>query len=86
MARGVIQSSLQKFYETSGSTLLPIFLTASLFGVFNLAFGIFAGLLTFIIYVFLGYQYRSQGHILGVSLVHFFVGITLAFAGWFYLV
>lgn len=74
MARGVLQSSLQRFLNDSRG-LKTILITAVLFAVFHLSRGLVAGMVAFMGSLFFGYIYLKQKNLIGVTIVHYIVGI-----------
>lgn len=78
LVRGVLQTSLQTFLKDDRG-LTSVFLTAVIFGTLHVHVGLAAVGLTFIAGLFFGLFYLRHFNLAGVTLVHFFAGVT-AFA------
>ena len=74
MARGVIQGSLHKFMVDS-HFMIPIFITSALFGVAHLHISAQFAVLTFCISLIFGYVYYMHQSIVGVSVLHWALGM-----------
>lgn len=75
MGRGIIQGALARFMS-NGHPMAPIFMTSALFGVYHLYVSLSFALITFVVSVLLGTLYRRHGSLLGVSLVHYALGLA----------
>lgn len=75
IARGVIQSSLQRFFDDKRGTY-SILVTSSLFGIFHLHIGIKFAVITAIASVFFGWIYNRNKNLMGVAIVHYFLGVS----------
>jgi len=80
IARGVIQGALQKFMSES-HRLIPLLLTAALFGLAHTYVGLAFVFLTFVASAILGYLYLRHGNLIGVTATHFLAGITSVAVG-----
>jgi membrane protease YdiL (CAAX protease family) len=80
IARGVIQTSLQKFLnEASGRQ--TVMLTSFLFGVFHLHISIVFSLIVFVGSVVFGFLYLRTENLIGVSILHWLLGLASIQAG-----
>ena len=80
IARGVIQTSLQKFLnETTGRQ--TVMLTSFLFGVFHLHISIAFSLVVFVGSVVFGFLYLRTQNLIGVSILHWLLGLASIQAG-----
>lgn len=78
LARGVLQNSLQRFFEDDRGAK-SVTITAVLFGLFHIHFGLGAVVVTFLSSFVFGAFYLRHGNLLGVSILHWVAGVC-AFA------
>ena len=76
ITRGVTQTSLQRVFDDRAG-YKAVFMTSVMFGMFHLYVGIPAGFFTFIGSLVFGLIYNQTKNLLGVTIVHFFLGIYL---------
>lgn len=74
LARGVLQSSFERFFEDRRG-IRAVLLTAGLFGLFHIHFGLIAVVITMISGVFFGAFYLRHHNLIGVSILHAMLGI-----------
>jgi CRP-like cAMP-binding protein/membrane protease YdiL (CAAX protease family) len=80
IARGVIQTSLQKFLnETKGRQ--TVLLTSFLFAVFHLHISIAFSLIVFVGSMVFGFLYLRTENLIGVSILHWLLGLASIQAG-----
>jgi CRP-like cAMP-binding protein len=82
IARGVIQGSLQRFMAGS-HFLVPIFVVSLMFGSAHIHISVQFGILTFVMSFLFGLIYYRHRNIIGVSIVHYSLGVLAMAAGWF---
>ncbi len=75
IGRGVIQGSLSQFV-TDSKPLVPILLTSTLFGIFHFYVSVQFALLTFVISLLFGWLYARHRTLIGVTVVHFSLGLA----------
>jgi len=78
VARGLLQTSFQRFLRDRRG-YQAVVLSAVLFGLFHIHFGLVAVVLTIVSSVLFGLFYLRHQNLAGVTLVHFFVG-AIAFS------
>lgn len=79
IARGVVQTSLQKFISDRG--LLSVTLVSILFTTTHAYGNLLLVVLTFAVSMFLGLIYNRERNLVGVSIIHFFLGAAGIFFG-----
>ncbi|MEP3116108.1 cyclic nucleotide-binding domain-containing protein [Nisaea sp.] len=78
-SRGLLQGLFQKFLDdTKGHR--AVLLTSTIFASLHLAFGIDAVAITFFASIVFGYVYLRQKNLLGVTLLHYWLGVLAAVA------
>lgn len=80
IARGVIQTCLQRFFDDQQG-LKAIFFTSLLFAIFHLHINAMAALITFVASIVFGLMYNYQKTLLGVSLLHWTLGLVGIYLG-----
>jgi CRP-like cAMP-binding protein len=73
-ARGILQSSLRIFLSDS-HFLVPILVVSMMFGVGHLHLGLLSAVFTFLISFAFGLIYHRHGTLLGVTVVHYVLGV-----------
>jgi len=76
-ARGLFQGLFQKFLDDSRGHR-SIFLTSIVFASLHITFGIDAVVITFFASIGFGYLYLRQKNLLGVTIVHYWLGVLAA--------
>ncbi|WP_430473699.1 cyclic nucleotide-binding domain-containing protein [Thalassospira lucentensis] len=77
-SRGLLQGLFQKFLgDTNGHR--AILLTSTVFASLHLAFGIDAVMITFVASIVFGYVYQAQKNLIGVTILHYWLGVLAAF-------
>lgn len=77
-SRGLLQGLFQKFLaDTRGHR--AILLTSTVFASLHLAFGIDAVIITFFASIIFGYVYQAQKNLIGVTVLHYWLGVLAAF-------
>jgi CRP-like cAMP-binding protein/membrane protease YdiL (CAAX protease family) len=76
IARGTIQSSLLKFMGTNTRPSEAVIVASFLFGFFHSSRGVEAVVVAFLASLFFGFIYIRTNNLLGVSIVHYVVGIV----------
>ena len=77
-SRGLLQGLFQKFLDdTTGHR--AILLTSTVFASLHLAFGIDAVMITFVASIIFGYVYQAQKNLIGVTILHYWLGVLAAF-------
>lgn len=78
-SRGLLQGLFQKFLDdTKGHR--AILLTSTIFASLHLTFGVDAVAITFFASIIFGYVYLRQKNLLGVTLLHYWLGVLAAVA------
>ena len=81
MIRGVIQTSLQKFFkDEKGHSSIGV--SSLIFGTLHFHYGILAFIVTFLSSIVFGYIYMRHKNIIGVSIIHFTLGTMAISLGW----
>ncbi|MEQ8396039.1 cyclic nucleotide-binding domain-containing protein [Thalassobaculum sp.] len=76
-SRGLLQGLFQKFLDdTKGHK--AILLTSTVFASLHLAFGIDAVIITFVASIVFGYVYLRQKNLIGVTVLHYWLGVLAA--------
>jgi membrane protease YdiL (CAAX protease family) len=81
VARGVIQTSLERLLPADAGPLAPIFVTSVLFGVFHLYVSPAFALTTFVVSALLGAFYARRRTLVGVTAVHAALGVASVAVG-----
>ena len=74
MARGILQTMLQKFYQDPKG-LKSIFTTSLVFAMFHTHYGFTMTLITFCFSFLFGFTYIRSYNLIGVSLIHAAIGL-----------
>jgi CRP-like cAMP-binding protein len=74
IGRGVIQGSLARFLPEFRPEV-PVLLTSVLFGIFHLYVSASFAVVTFGVSVIFGLLYRRHGTLLGVTILHYLIGV-----------
>lgn len=74
IARGLTQTALQKFLNDDKG-IKTVFIVSLVFGVFHLSRGFEAALVTFLGSVLFGFVYLRSRNLIGVTIVHYILGI-----------
>lgn len=74
IARGVVQTSLQRFLNDKRG-LLSVTIASCLFAFFHLHKGLQTALVVFIFSLFFGWIYLKHKNLLGVTVIHFCLGV-----------
>lgn len=78
-SRGLLQGLFQKFLDdTKGHR--AVLLTSTIFASLHLTFGVDAVVVTFFASIIFGYVYLRQKNLLGVTLLHYWLGVLAAVA------
>ena len=78
-SRGLLQGLFQKFLDdTKGHR--AVLLTSTIFASLHLTFGVDAVVITFFASIIFGYVYLRQKNLLGVTLLHYWLGVLAAVA------
>lgn len=80
IARGVIQSSLQRFFDDKRG-LKSVLITSAIFGMFHLHINVMIAFITFFASIIFGLIYLRTRNLIGVSLVHGTLGLTTMYLG-----
>lgn len=81
IARGVIQTSLERLLPADAGPLAPVGVTSVLFGVFHLYVSPGFALTTFVVSALLGAFYARRRTLLGVTAVHAALGVASVAVG-----
>lgn len=73
IGRGVIQGALTRFLPEFRPEV-PVVLTSALFGIFHLYVSVAFALITFVASLVFGMLYRRHGTLVGVTVLHYFIG------------
>lgn len=76
-ARGLLQGLFQKFLNDQAGHR-AILLTSTTFASLHLAFGVDAVVVTFFASILLGYFYRRHKNLIGVTVLHYWLGVLAA--------
>lgn len=76
-SRGLLQGLFQKFLDDRKGHR-AIFLTSTIFASLHLAFGIDAVIITFFASIVFGYVYLRQKNLIGVTVMHYWLGVLAA--------
>lgn len=76
-ARGLLQGLFQKFLDDARGHR-AILMTSAVFASLHLAFGIDAVIITFFASIIFGYVYLKQGNLIGVTVLHYYLGVLAA--------
>ena len=79
-SRGIFQGSLQRFLG-AGQGLRAVLVTSLMFGILHLHLGMTMAVMAFVGSSFFGYLYLRHGTLLGVTLLHYLVGMLLELGG-----
>lgn len=74
IARGVVQTSLQRFLNDKKG-FLSVVIASCLFAFFHLHKGLQASLIVFIFSLFFGWVFLRHRNLLGVTIIHFCLGV-----------
>ncbi|HBC08379.1 MAG TPA: hypothetical protein DC046_12485 [Rhodospirillaceae bacterium] len=77
-SRGLIQGLFQKFLDDAKGHR-SIFLTSTVFASLHITFGIDAVVITFFASFIFGYLYLKQKNLVGVTILHYWLGVLAAF-------
>ncbi len=80
MARGILQTMLQKFYQDPKG-MKSIFTTSLVFAMFHTHYGFTMTLITFCLSFLFGFTYIRSYNLIGVSLIHTTIGLCGHFLG-----
>ncbi len=80
LARGLLQGSLQRFFDDGRGTK-AVLMSSALFALLHIHFGFAAVALTFVSSVPLGLLYLRHQNLLGVTLVHWMLGVVAFLSG-----
>lgn len=78
-ARGLLQGLFQKFLDDAKGHR-SVFLASTIFASLHLTFGIDAVIVTFFASFIFGYVYLRQKNLLGVTMIHYWLGLLAALA------
>ena len=76
-SRGLLQGLFQKFLDDRKGHR-AVFLTSTVFASLHLAFGIDAVVITFFASIVFGYVYLRQKNLIGVTVMHYWLGVLAA--------
>lgn len=80
MARGITQTILQKFYDDKKG-IKTVFITSLIFGIFHFHISYTMAILAFTFSLLLGFVYIRTYNLIGVTLVHFSLGVIALLTG-----
>lgn len=83
LARGVMQENLLRIFTGKYAGFLSIFVSALVFGVLHIAYGLPYMLGSFALLGALGVLYHKQGNIWGLCIVHYVLGEVATFLRYF---
>lgn len=83
LARGVMQENLRRIFTGRHAGFLSIFVSALVFGVLHIAYGLPYMLGSFALLGALGVLYHKQGNIWGLCIVHYVLGEVATFLRYF---
>lgn len=83
LARGVMQENLRRIFTGKYAGFLSIFVSALVFGVLHIAYGLPYMLGSFALLGALGVLYQKQGNIWGLCIVHYVLGEVATFLRYF---
>ncbi len=81
VARGVIQTSLERLLPADAGPLAPVLVTSVLFGVFHLYVSPSFALITFVVSALFGLFYERRRTLVGVTAVHAALGLASVAVG-----
>lgn len=76
-SRGLLQGLFQKFLNDKKGHR-AVFLTSTVFASLHITFGIDAVLITFVASIIFGYVYLKQKNLIGVTVLHYWLGVLAA--------
>lgn len=76
-SRGLLQGLFQKFLNDKKGHR-AVFLTSTVFASLHITFGIDAVLITFLASIIFGYLYLKQKNLIGVTVLHYWLGVLAA--------
>lgn len=76
-ARGLLQGLFQKFLDDARGHR-AILMTSTVFASLHLAFGVDAVIITFFASIIFGYVYLKQQNLIGVTVLHYWLGVLAA--------
>ena len=80
VSKGVFQSGLRRMFQLGGvrkSAPAAVILTAVVFAEFHLVYGEWVAAIAFIYGLVTGWVFEKTGSIVGISIVHFMVGLAM---------
>jgi len=82
MVRGVLQTCMQEFYQDSKG-YLSIFIASFITIMYHIHLGMLTTAMSFVMSVFLGFIYLRHKNLIGVTIIHYCIGIIAYFLGFF---